>query len=187
MQSRQTSSQPENTIVSYDSLDFVSGSAHNITMYSVKEAAEKLKISEQHLRYLLAKGEIEGRKISRDWVVLTLDYKRKRKPKRRIKAEPVVVMDAKTDSIVKEEETKEEKTGQGPKFELHQLVKVIVQDTPYRNQSGRVREIIKQQLNYLYWIEFSWPPQGYSNMKDFMEEHLVSTEDFFLMRGTTQG
>ena len=98
MQSRQTSSQPENTIVSYDSLDFVSGSAHNITVYSVKEAAEKLKISEQHLRYLLAKGEIEGRKISRDWVVLTLDYKRKRKPKRRIKTEPVVVMDAKETS-----------------------------------------------------------------------------------------
>jgi len=151
-------------------------------MYSVKEAAEKLKISEQHLRYLLANGEIEGKKVSRDWVVLSLDYKRKRKPKRRIKAEPVVVMDAKTDSIVKEE-----KTGQGPKFELHQLVKVIVQDTPYRNQSGRVVEIIKQQLNYLYWIEFSWPPQGYSNMKDFAEEHLVSTEEFFLMRGINQG
>jgi len=156
-------------------------------MYSVKEAAEKLKISEQHLRYLLANGEIEGKKVSRDWVVLSLDYKRKRKPKRRIKAEPVVVMDAITASIAKEEETKEEKTGEGPKFELHQLVKVIVQDTPYRNQSGRVAEIIKQQLNYRYWIEFSWPPQGYSNMKDFAEEHLVSTEEFFLMRGINQG
>lgn len=151
-------------------------------MYSVKEAAEKLKISEQHLRYLLANGEIEGKKISRDWVVLSLDYKRKRKPKRRIKAEPVVVMDVKTASIVKEE-----KTGEGPKFELHQLVKVIVQDTPYRNQSGRVAEIIKQQFNYRYWIEFSWPPQGYPNIKDFAEEQLVSTEDFFLMRGTNQG
>jgi len=150
-------------------------------MYSVKEAAEKLKISEQHLRYLLAKGEIEGVKISRDWVVLSLEYKRKRKPKRSVKAEPVVTADATTDSGVKEE-----KPVEGAKFGLHQLVKVIVQDTPYRNLSGRVVEIIKQQFSYLYWVEFSWPPQGYSNMKDFVEEHLVSPEDFFLMRGPNQ-
>lgn len=50
-------------------------------MYSVKEAASKMGLSEQHLRYLLAKGEIKGKKLGRDWVVLSLDYKRKRKPK----------------------------------------------------------------------------------------------------------
>jgi len=50
-------------------------------MYSVKDAASKMGLSQQHLRYLLAKGEVEGRKLARDWVVLSLDYKRKRKPR----------------------------------------------------------------------------------------------------------
>ena len=52
-------------------------------MHSVKEAAEEMGSSEQHLRLLLAKGDVEGKKLGRDWVVLTLNYKRKRKPKRR--------------------------------------------------------------------------------------------------------
>ncbi len=52
-------------------------------MYSVKEAAQKIGISERHLRLLLERGQIEGKKLGRDWVVLSLDYKRKRKPKRR--------------------------------------------------------------------------------------------------------
>jgi hypothetical protein len=50
-------------------------------MYIVKEAALKMGISERHLRLLLEKGEVEGKKLGRDWVVLSLDYKRKRKPK----------------------------------------------------------------------------------------------------------
>ncbi len=50
-------------------------------MYSVKEAAQKIGISERHLRLLLEKGEIKGKKLGHDWVVLELDYIRKRKPK----------------------------------------------------------------------------------------------------------
>ena len=50
-------------------------------MYSVKEAASKLGISDSHCRRLLEKGEIHGKKLGHDWVVLSLDYKRKRKPK----------------------------------------------------------------------------------------------------------
>jgi len=50
-------------------------------MYSVREAAEKLGVSQQHVRLLLKRGEIEGKKLGHDWVVLSLDYKRKRKPK----------------------------------------------------------------------------------------------------------
>jgi len=162
--------------------DNVSGPAYNTAMYSVKEAAEKLKISEQHLRYLLSKGEIEGKKVSRDWVVLNLDYKRRRKPKRKMVLPKVV--EEKRDVIVVEEKITAEKIVGGPKFEIHQLVKVIIQDTPYRNLSGRVVEIIKQQFSYRYWVDFSWPPQGHSKMKDFVEEQLLSTEDFFQMRGT---
>ena len=52
-------------------------------LLSVSEAATKLKLSVQHVRLLLAKGELEGKKLGHDWVVLSLDYKRKRKPKRR--------------------------------------------------------------------------------------------------------
>jgi excisionase family DNA binding protein len=50
-------------------------------MYSVSEAAPKIGISERRLRQLLEEGRIEGKKLGRDWVVLSLDYKRKRKPK----------------------------------------------------------------------------------------------------------
>ncbi len=50
-------------------------------MYSTKEAAEKLGISDAHLRRLLESGQVKGKKLGHDWVVLSLDYKRKRKPK----------------------------------------------------------------------------------------------------------
>jgi excisionase family DNA binding protein len=50
-------------------------------MYSVREASEKLGISDAHCRRLLKSGEIEGKKLGHDWVVLSLDYRRKRKPK----------------------------------------------------------------------------------------------------------
>ena len=51
-------------------------------MYSVKEAAEKIGISERHLRLLLERGVIEGKKLGHDWVVLGLNYIRKRKLKK---------------------------------------------------------------------------------------------------------
>ena len=51
-------------------------------IYSVNEAAQRLGLDTSQIRRLLAKGEIEGKKLGRDWVVLSLDYKRKRKPKR---------------------------------------------------------------------------------------------------------
>jgi len=52
-------------------------------MYSVKEAAEKLSLDASQVRRLLAKGEIKGVKLARDWVVLDLSYRRKRRPKKR--------------------------------------------------------------------------------------------------------
>jgi hypothetical protein len=33
------------------------------------------------VRRLLRAGEIKGKKLGRDWVVLSLDYQRKRRPK----------------------------------------------------------------------------------------------------------
>lgn len=51
-------------------------------MYTTKEAAEKLGLSQNQVRYLLAKGELEGEKSGRDWIVTNLNnYTRKRKPK----------------------------------------------------------------------------------------------------------
>jgi len=50
-------------------------------MYSVKEASSKMGISERHLRQLLDRGYVEGKKLGHDWIVLSLDYKRKRRPK----------------------------------------------------------------------------------------------------------
>jgi len=50
-------------------------------MYSVREAAAKLGVTDRHVRLLLATGKISGRKLGHDWVVLSLEYERKRKPK----------------------------------------------------------------------------------------------------------
>ena len=50
-------------------------------MYSTKETAEKLGLSQAHVKLLARKGLIKAKKVGRDWVVLSLDYQRKRKPK----------------------------------------------------------------------------------------------------------
>lgn len=50
-------------------------------MYSVEEAATKLGISARRVRYLLAQGRLKGKKLGRDWVVVDLNYTRKRKVK----------------------------------------------------------------------------------------------------------
>jgi excisionase family DNA binding protein len=50
-------------------------------MYSVKEAAQGLGISDGYCRLLLERGQLKGKKLGHDWVVLSLNYKRKRKPK----------------------------------------------------------------------------------------------------------
>jgi len=49
-------------------------------MYSRKEVAPRIGISDRQLRPLLGRGKIKGKKLGHDWVVLSLDYKRKRKP-----------------------------------------------------------------------------------------------------------
>jgi excisionase family DNA binding protein len=50
-------------------------------MFSTKEAAERLGLSHSHVRLLVREGIIMGKKLGRDWVVLDLNYTRKRKPK----------------------------------------------------------------------------------------------------------
>ena len=52
-------------------------------MYSTREAAERLGLSQDHVRLLARKGVIQAKKLGHDWVVLDLNYTRKRKPKRR--------------------------------------------------------------------------------------------------------
>ena len=54
---------------------------NSIVIYSVKETATKLGVSDRRVRKLLEEGRIKGRKIGRDWVVLNLNYIRKREPK----------------------------------------------------------------------------------------------------------
>ena len=65
-------------------IDIISSSGYNNNiMYSTREAAEILGLSQDHVKLLARKGLIEAKKIGRDWVVINLDYKRKRKPKRK--------------------------------------------------------------------------------------------------------
>lgn len=52
-------------------------------MYSVEEAARILSLDPSQIRRLLRSGEIKGKKLARDWVVLELIYQRKRRPKKK--------------------------------------------------------------------------------------------------------
>lgn len=52
-------------------------------MHSVSEAAARLGVTDRHVRFLLKRGELSGRRLGHDWVVLSLEYERKRRPKRR--------------------------------------------------------------------------------------------------------
>ena len=49
-------------------------------IFTVKEAAQRLGLSQSQVKYLLSKGEIEGEKFGKVWMVMSLEYKRKRKP-----------------------------------------------------------------------------------------------------------
>jgi len=50
-------------------------------MYSTKEAAEILGLSQDHVRLLARKGLMKAKRLGHDWVILDLNYTRKRKPK----------------------------------------------------------------------------------------------------------
>ncbi len=55
-------------------------------MYSVSEAAKELGLDSSQVRRLLQEGKIRGKKLGHYWVVLSLNYKKKkfgvgRKPK----------------------------------------------------------------------------------------------------------
>ena len=67
--------------IRYFILDIIPVYRYNMTMYSVKDAAQKLGLDTSQVRRLLKSGEIKGVKLARDWVVLELTYKRMRKPK----------------------------------------------------------------------------------------------------------
>ncbi len=60
---------------------------YNSLMYSVKQASEKLGIDTSQVRRLLAEGKIKGVKLARDWIVLELTYKKRRKSKSKRKLE----------------------------------------------------------------------------------------------------
>ena len=65
-----------------NNIDNIISRDYNIcVMYSTREAAEILGLSQSHVRLLARTGKIEAKWIGRDWVVLNLDYQRKRKPK----------------------------------------------------------------------------------------------------------
>jgi excisionase family DNA binding protein len=52
-----------------------------MAMFTTKEAADRLGLEVSHIRRLLEQGKMKGRKLGRDWVVLSLDYQRMRRPK----------------------------------------------------------------------------------------------------------
>jgi excisionase family DNA binding protein len=50
-------------------------------MYSTKQAAEALGLSPDHIKRLARDGDLKAVKLGHDWVILSLKYERKRKPK----------------------------------------------------------------------------------------------------------
>ena len=51
-------------------------------IYSTKEAAEKLGLSQSHVQLLVRTGVIKkAKRLGHDWAILDLVYQRKRKPK----------------------------------------------------------------------------------------------------------
>ena len=48
-------------------------------MFSTREAAEQLGLSQEQVRLLARKGAIPAKKLGHDWVILSLDYARQRK------------------------------------------------------------------------------------------------------------
>jgi len=49
-------------------------------IYSVKEAAQKLGISDRRVRKLLKEDRIQGEKVGGTWIVLQLEYMRLKRP-----------------------------------------------------------------------------------------------------------
>jgi len=54
---------------------------YSMKLYSVNESAQKLGLSAPQVRLLARTGKIKAKKLGHDWVVLSLNYKRKRRPK----------------------------------------------------------------------------------------------------------
>jgi excisionase family DNA binding protein len=53
----------------------------NNLLISTKEAAQVLGLSQDHVRRLLEQGKLKGKRVGNSWVVLELNYQRKRKPR----------------------------------------------------------------------------------------------------------
>jgi len=62
-------------------IDIIISNGYYINMYSTKEAAEKLGLSPDHVKLLARTGQIKAKKLGRDWIILSLNYQRKRKLK----------------------------------------------------------------------------------------------------------
>ena len=62
-------------------IEIIPATVYNVTMYSTREAAEKLGLSQDHVRLLARKGILEAKRLGHDWVILDLNYTRRRKPK----------------------------------------------------------------------------------------------------------
>jgi hypothetical protein len=60
-------------------LDSLPVSVYSLAMFTVNLASKILGLDPSHVRRLLISGKIRGKKWGRDWMVLELNYHRKRK------------------------------------------------------------------------------------------------------------
>jgi CRP/FNR family transcriptional regulator, cyclic AMP receptor protein len=57
-------------------------------MYTVTQAAQELGLDSSHVRFLIRSGKLKGVKWGRDWMIPTLDYRRKQGLKRSVQKAP---------------------------------------------------------------------------------------------------
>ena len=58
-------------------------------IYSVDEAANALEISVRRVRKLLEENRIKGKKLGRDWAVLSLDYTKRARGRKKQQREEI--------------------------------------------------------------------------------------------------
>ena len=66
------------------------GIIKNMKIYSVDEAADALAISVRRVRKLLEENRIKGKKLGRDWAVLSLEYTRKIRGRKKQEREKII-------------------------------------------------------------------------------------------------
>jgi hypothetical protein len=117
-------------------------------VYAVREAAKAMGITDRHLRLLLQSGQVKGKKLGRDWVVLSLEYDRKRAVKgngirTRMLLPDSYVTKGKRDAETKDEGALQHFVKQGHKTVRNLEQELVSKGVPAEHTTRLVRAAVK--------------------------------------------